>query len=189
MKIDTKTQILESAERMTKLKGFDAFSYRDISEEVGIKTSSIHYYFPTKSDLATALVDRYTASFLEIFEDLLGQNTSGFERMKGLFNVVASVSGDDKNFCLCGMLAADIHTISETGKSKLAHFFNRFESGIERLLKDGLEDGSIHSSIRPKSSAIEMTATIEGAMLIARVKNRETYLNDALDIVLARIRA
>ena len=43
---------------MVQQRGFHAFSYRDIAEQVGIKTASIHYYFPTKAHLAEAVVRR-----------------------------------------------------------------------------------------------------------------------------------
>src|SRR5699024_11730842 len=38
-------------------RGTNAFSYKDISKEIGIKTSSIHYYFPTKNDLIVAVLE------------------------------------------------------------------------------------------------------------------------------------
>src|SRR5437899_2046581 len=53
---DVQQKILDTAEALIQTKGFNAFSYKDISEIVGIKTSSIHYYFPTKSDLGQAVV-------------------------------------------------------------------------------------------------------------------------------------
>ncbi len=189
MTMDTKTQILESAERMTQLKGFDAFSYRDISDEIGIKTSSIHYHFPTKADLAAALVDRYTLIFSDIFASITALKTDGLGRIKSLFKTLRTVSGKDKNFCLCGMLSADIHAVKASGKTKLNHFFTLFENGIEQLLKEGAADGSVHNTIRPKSSAMEIVAAVEGAMLIARARNDERYLEETLDIVLARLRA
>ena len=189
MKPDTKSQILNSAERLTKLKGFAAFSYRDIAKEVEIKTSSIHYYFPTKSDLAEALVDRYTQSFSEIFEDISRQESNGYCRIKVLFENINCVSGIENNLCLCGMLSANIHTISDAVRGKLNNFFELFETWIEKLLKEGIDDGSIHGSVRPKSTATEIVTSIEGTMLIARVRSNKTYLRDTLDLILARLRS
>ena len=40
------------------------FSYRDLSELVGVKTSSIHYYFPSKEDLAFEAVNAYSADVM-----------------------------------------------------------------------------------------------------------------------------
>ena len=57
------TSILDIAQTLAQTRGYNAFSYRDISEVIGIKTSSIHYYFPTKGDLGEALVRRYRDNF------------------------------------------------------------------------------------------------------------------------------
>ncbi len=189
MRSDTKSQILDSAERLTKLKGFAAFSYRDIAKEVEIKSSSIHYYFPTKSDLAEALVERYTAAFSDNFDSISEQVSSGYDRLKVLFRNIDSVSGVENNLCLCGMLSSDIYTISGQGKTKLNQFFVMFENWLEQALKVGIEDGSILASVRPKSTAVEIVASIEGAMLIARVRSNECYLRDTLDVTLARLRS
>ena len=58
---ETAHKLLDSAERYTKSQGFNAFSYRDLQNEVGVKTSSIHYHFPTKKDLALSMTARYAS--------------------------------------------------------------------------------------------------------------------------------
>ena len=51
---DIKTAIMDAAERRMQLGGFGGFSFREIAADVGIKSSSVHYHFPTKEDLAFA---------------------------------------------------------------------------------------------------------------------------------------
>ena len=45
---DVKTAIMDAAERRMQLGGFGGFSFREIAADVGIKSSSVHYHFPTK---------------------------------------------------------------------------------------------------------------------------------------------
>ena len=59
----TAGKILDVAEHFMQTRGFNDFSYRDIQNEVGVKTSSIHYYFPTKQDLVIHLIDRLCCAF------------------------------------------------------------------------------------------------------------------------------
>lgn len=188
METDSKTLILESAARLTKLKGFDAFSYRDISAEIGIKTSSIHYHYPTKLDLAVALVDYYGGWFLSFLRQLSGKPIDGFEQLKTLFEAIANVSGEERHMCLCGMLCADVHSVSETAKDKLHQFFVEFEDWLTKTIQKGVEEGSIHTSIRPKSTAKEIAAITEGSMLIARVNPNKQYVSDTFSLILARLR-
>ena len=57
----TATTILDAAQQLAQTRGYNAFSYRDLAERVGIRTASIHYHLPTKGDLGVALVARYGA--------------------------------------------------------------------------------------------------------------------------------
>ena len=57
---EIKTAIIDAAERRMQSGGFGGFSFREIAADVGIKSSSVHYHFPTKEDLAAAVVRRWT---------------------------------------------------------------------------------------------------------------------------------
>ncbi|MEM7678447.1 MAG: TetR/AcrR family transcriptional regulator, partial [Myxococcota bacterium] len=57
--------ILKAAEEMVRQGGYNAFSFRAIADVVGIKSSSVHYYFPTKEDLGVAVAKYYTHRFIE----------------------------------------------------------------------------------------------------------------------------
>jgi TetR/AcrR family transcriptional repressor of nem operon len=52
--------IMDAAERRIRLGGFNGFSFREVAADVGVKSSSVHYHFPTKERLAAAVVHRYT---------------------------------------------------------------------------------------------------------------------------------
>ena len=54
---DTRRELLDLAETLVRTRGYNGFSYRDLAEQIGIKTASIHYHFPTKGDLGEALIE------------------------------------------------------------------------------------------------------------------------------------
>ena len=58
-------QLLEHTLVLIRRRGFNGFSYRDLAELVGVKTSSIHYYFPSKEDLVLEAVKEYSARLAE----------------------------------------------------------------------------------------------------------------------------
>src|SRR6201988_4888439 len=69
----TAEQILDLAETLIQTRGYSAFSYQDIADSLGIRKASIHYHFPSKTELGIAVIDRYIARFdaalTEIAED------------------------------------------------------------------------------------------------------------------------
>src|ERR1700743_1837782 len=57
---DISNAIMDAAEKRYRAGGFMGFSFREIAADVGIKSSSVHYHFPTKEALAAAVIRRYT---------------------------------------------------------------------------------------------------------------------------------
>ena len=56
--IDTRTRILDAAERLIAERGFHGVSLREITASAGANTAAVHYYFRHKEDLLEAVVDR-----------------------------------------------------------------------------------------------------------------------------------
>ena len=61
----TSTRILDTAEALLQVRGYNGFSYADISTELGITKAALHYHFPGKADLGLALITRYADRFGE----------------------------------------------------------------------------------------------------------------------------
>src|SRR6202008_1598325 len=68
---DVKTAIMDAAERRMQAGGFGGFSFREIAEDVGIKSSSVHYHFPAKENLAAAVVRRWAEKAFEHLDEQL----------------------------------------------------------------------------------------------------------------------
>lgn len=68
-------QIINTAERLFALKGYDGTSVRDIAEEAGINLAMISYYFGSKEGLIKAVFEERTNDIAIKIEDLL-KNTS-----------------------------------------------------------------------------------------------------------------
>src|SRR3989442_7621649 len=60
--------IMDAAERHMQQGGFGGFSFREIAADVGIKSSSVHYHFPTKEALAAAVIRRWAEETSEFID-------------------------------------------------------------------------------------------------------------------------
>src|SRR5262249_62282732 len=61
--VSTSERILDTAQALAQVRGYNGFSYADISAELAIAKPSIHYHFPSKAQLAQALIARYRRRF------------------------------------------------------------------------------------------------------------------------------
>ena len=74
MKKQTKTIILNTSLELFAKKGIDAVSLRDIAEVVGIKMSSIYYYYDSKNKLLKDIFDNYIEDIEQSFKSLSMRN-------------------------------------------------------------------------------------------------------------------
>jgi AcrR family transcriptional regulator len=56
--IDTKSRILDTAERLIGERGYSATSLRHIISEAGVNLAAIHYHFGSKEELLDELIER-----------------------------------------------------------------------------------------------------------------------------------
>ena len=169
---DTKTKILDVAERLTQTRGFNGFSYIDLSDEVGVKTSSIHYHFKTKADLGLALVDRVRDTHAAAFNTMNGQISSPEKRLAALVDFFQGYVKEDK-FCLCGMLAAELQSVSPTVRRRLEEYFQDLRTWIAAQLREmGFRDA--------KGRSLSFLSALEGSVLLARLSGEPMVVSDAM---------
>lgn len=184
----TANKILDAAERLTMRRGFNAFSYKDLEQEVGVKTSSIHYHFSTKQDLAMSLIERYTDVFHNALEQTAENNERGIDQLHALGQIYLAPLSDQR-FCLCGMLSSDMVSLPVEVNDNLSAFFTMIETWVEQAIVLGQQQQNILPSVKPKDAASHFLAALEGGMLIARSYNRPAYLEVVVEEVLSRIAA
>jgi TetR/AcrR family transcriptional repressor of nem operon len=125
---DTATKILDVAERLVQVRGFNGFSYADVAAELKITKASLHYHFAGKAELGEALIDRYAARFTEALAKIEGGPTDAPAKLDAYAKLYADVLRG-KRMCLCGMLAAEYRTLPKPMQSAVIRFFDDNEGG------------------------------------------------------------
>ena len=135
----TASRVLDAAEALVQVRGFNGFSYADIAAELQITKASLHYHFATKADLGEALITRYAARFLEALAEM---DTDGAAAYAKLYADVLS----QHKMCLCGMLAAEYPTLPAPMQTAVLGFFDENEAWLAAVLEQGSQEGSLDFS-------------------------------------------
>ena len=152
MKPTTLEQILRLAEEQIRHSGYHPLSFRELAKEIGIKSSSVHYYFPTKADLGAAVAKAYTTSFFEALQEQVNQGASAFEAYLELFERAAQT----EKMCLCGMLGVESPGLPDKVTQEARIFFEKSLNWLSGAL------GS-------KARALQTLAQLEGALLLSQM--------------------
>jgi TetR/AcrR family transcriptional repressor of nem operon len=180
---DRKTALLDSAEQAARSRGFDAFSYADLAADVGIRTASIHYHFPTKADLSAALMQRYHQGFKQICADIDAQQTTGGARLAALIDRYRLAHNEATQVCLCVAFSISRQSLSEDVVSQMAAFRTMMRNWIAAVFALGKTDGSITNVQDEADEAAAILCLLEGAQLSARAQNEPPAFDEAVEIL------
>ena len=180
----TAERILDIAERLVQVRGFNNFSYADIAGELGITKASLHYHFPGKAELGRALIDRYTERFSEALERIDRDLPDARAKLEAYANLYAEVLRG-KRMCMCGILAAEYQTLPRPMRGAVIDFFDENQRWLAALLSEGKAERTLKFKGSPEDVAQGILSTLEGAMLVARPYGDLARFNAAADQLLA----
>lgn len=184
---NTRTALLDAAEGLIRQRGYAGVSYADLAALVGVSKASIHHYFPTKADLALALLGSYDARYDAAMSAILDAHDDAVARVRAYAALYRSgVEGGLG--CLCAAYAAELASLPDPLREGLARFFAKHVAFIEGILAEGRRDGSIGADLEPASHARLVVATLEGALMMERALGGAAGFDGALDALLTTLR-
>ncbi|WP_103020785.1 TetR/AcrR family transcriptional regulator [Salinibacter altiplanensis] len=172
---DTATRILDAAQDLVQQCGYNAVSYGDLADVLGLTTAAIHYHFSTKADLGQALVARYRKRNAAARSTIWAEEDGARGRLEQYVNGYVGIL-EHGGLCLCGVLAADDETLPEPVRREVRHFFAEQEDWLTTVIAEAHAEGAgLAGYDSPRGVAELLLATIEGAMLTTRDRGPDAY--------------
>jgi TetR/AcrR family transcriptional repressor of nem operon len=178
--VPTAVRILDAAERMLQVRGYNGFSYGDVAEELGMTRAALHYHFKGKAELGQALIERYATRFAAALEGLDETAPDAAAKLRGYAGLYLDVVSRDR-MCLCGMLAAEYRTLPEPLQESVSAFFDTNSEWLRGVLEQGGVEGSLRLLGSPDDVAAMVLGGLEGAMLITRLDGDAARFSAAAD--------
>jgi len=189
----TATQILDVAQQLIQARGYNGFSYADIAAAVGIKKASIHYYFPSKSDLCRKVIHRHRHTFAAQLAQIDAHTCDAPQKLKEYLQLYADIQQVPELVCLCGMLAADVQSLPSKVHMEVQGFFTDNEVWLTNVIAQGVQVGVLHmSGSGPLSGLAQqeaqlIVAGVQGALLVARSFNESSRFHQIAQRLLERL--
>ncbi|MGZ4723373.1 MAG: TetR/AcrR family transcriptional regulator [Ilumatobacteraceae bacterium] len=183
---DTAEKTLDIAERLVQVRGFNGVSYADVAAELDITKAALHYHFASKAELGEALIRRYTTRFEAALHDIDQRTSDPLSKIAAYAGIYLDVV-QQQRMCLCGMLAAEYQTLPPPMRDAVVRFFDINETWLEHVLEVGALAGTLHPRGSARDSARTVISTLEGAMLVARLRDDPGRLEAAKDQLLAEL--
>lgn len=185
--MDTKTALLDCAENAARARGYDGFSFADLAAGVGIRKASVHHHFPTKADLALALIERYTDRLIQDLATETAKASNGADRIGAYINLNRAAIDGGKRLCLCIAFSGGADGISGPVLAKLDAWYLAATRWLGESFAIGKRDGSIANVDDPVSEGEACLAQTIGAQLIGRASGDVTRYDAAIASLASRL--
>jgi TetR/AcrR family transcriptional regulator, transcriptional repressor for nem operon len=170
----TREKILELGEDLIRTKGYNAFSYQDISSELGIKNAAIHYYFPSKENLGTSIVKTNILRFEEMVENMHSRNFNEWQQLETFIKIYVKSHREQKK-CLIGSLGPDYNTLNETTQMELKHMVEIILNWLTEILDHGKTKKIFALNDDPKSKALTIFSSLVASLQLSGIIDKIDY--------------
>ncbi len=180
---DTREQIMDRAGQLLMSRGFNGFSYRDISSHLGVKNAAVHYHFPAKSDLAMALIDEYRKVLRAGTSEFMAYGGSALQQLEGFFAFSAKQCHVGRCICPFGAFSVDFNDLPEDIREATKIFMDETIRWLTRVMEVGRASNEFSFAGDPRAKALTILAGLQGARQMARIHGIEL-----LDDVVKQVR-
>lgn len=172
----TRERILELAEELILTKGYNGFSYQDISTVMGIKNAAVHYYFPSKENLGTSILKTNIQRFEEMIENMQNRDFDEHQQLESFMKIYLKSNRENK-ICLIGSLGTDINTLSEPMRAELQKMVDRIVSWLQATLEAGRAKDLFNFQPSARDQALHILAALVAGLQLSRILNKSDFKN------------
>lgn len=159
---DTINKLMNAAETRIRSGGYHAMSFRDLADDLGIKSSSVHYYFRRKEDLTVALVERYSENFFTALDNSVPETATGNDRINALCQTYRGAFTTQESVCLCGILGAEKGGLPQNVNTAVGNFLSKNVNWVVAVLPHDL------TKQQRLARAEHIIATLQGALVLTK---------------------
>lgn len=168
----SKEKVIDSAQVLFHLNGFQNTSIDDILKQSGVTKSNFYYHFKSKEELGLLVLEKRISEYEKKFllETLEDTSISPEQRLKNYYKKVTTYHKNlnCRNGCPFGNLALEMSDINEKFRLQLSEFFNHWQKIIELCIKEGIKQKQFREDISPKTISQLIISHLEGAILMAK---------------------
>ncbi len=175
--ISTRDQLLEAAGELLQRVGYTSFSFRDLAEQVGIRTASIHYHFPTKADLGLALVERARGRRQEHEQRFCADYPDEGDRLLAVAKLIAELFCDRGRSSPVFVLQAEFPVLPGIVQEAVRAWVTDKLDTMTRWLDEGRRAGRLHFPGTATAQARLVWAVMESGSQLCRIRPGESYLS------------
>ena len=175
-KTDTRDKILSYAAKLILERGYNAFSYHDISEKLGIKNAAVHYHFPSKSDLGLKVIESFSDSYSDMEQRFAQKYQSNdLAHFNAYLDIYEQYLKRGKRLCPLSILGAEYFSLPPDMQKASKKLEKQTRQWLSRILENGKRSQEFSFQGDSASKAMYINAALMGSLQASRVTGRNHF--------------
>lgn len=174
---DTRTRILSTARELFHGRSYADVGIKEICDLANVQKGSFYHFFPSKQDLAMAVIDDMADDWAHGFvAEAFDRELPALERLDYMVDAAYYWQKAAKDIegrmpgCLFGNLALEVSTRDDVLRAKLNAVFQKASARFHETLDEAVETGAM-APLNTGATAQAMLAFLEGVILLAKTRN------------------
>ena len=186
----TRQHIIQQAATLFNQRGYIGSSISDVMQCTGLQKRGIYRHFQSKEQLALAAFDYAQQLNTSQLVAAVAAETDAVQKLLAFISAFHTLTLHPPVPGGCPVLNTIVD--SDDGdpalRERVVAVVSGWEQLIERIVADGVAQGSLRRDIDPQAVATVLIATVEGGILLARAHRSPLYLQHAVDHLLMYVR-
>lgn len=168
---ETRATILEAATDLLLEHGYGNFVFRKVAKRAGVKPGNVQYYFSTKRDLLSAVLEPELVNYLDRLRGELGKGQTTAEKIDRMVRFLISDISNVRTLRLwlsIWSMAAHDRQMAKI----VSEWYRSYIESLAGLLRDVFPDLTAEQAY---DAATSITAQFDGLMVVLQIgkpKNR-----------------
>ena len=175
---DARDRIVRAAALLFLTRSYNAVGVDEVCAAADVRKGSFYYYFPSKAELAKAVIDVHAEAFWAVIED--DPDAAPRERLHAAADAIGTIqTGFEARFgravgCPFGNLAAELATTEEDVRRHVAGVLAELERRVAIVCRQAADEGALRPGVDPDRLAHALIAQYQGMILLAKVNRTAT---------------
>ena len=178
----TKQMIIEKASGLLNTQGYLATSITDIMEKTGMEKGGIYNHFKSKQELSLDAFSFSIETMATTFEEAIRNKNTSIEKLNALLEVFLLLAEGKPIPGGCPILNAAIEAddAHPALRDETIKAMNGLYSLVLGIIRNGIRNGEITSTIDSETFTTIFISTIEGSLMMTKLYNDTTYINRSI---------
>lgn len=184
--LSTREQIITAADDLFYRHGFEATSFADIAGTVGISRGNFYYYFKTKDEILTAVIERRLEKTSMMLEHWEIEGETPQQRIRSFIHILIGNQAKIKKYdCPIGTLCTELAKLNHAALPEANKLFTLFRSWLRQQFlslgcKSDADKLAMHLLARSQGIATLASAFHDEKFIKQEVQQLNDWLDDRI---------